>query len=109
MRWRHSVARFEPGIDVLTISNRFAMSLRLARSWRGPNRRLIWTIKDEETSLHSYRDPSEAQNSLEQFRRTYNFERPHQALGYRVPADLLENPAYGRFTERQVKPGIWLL
>src|ERR1700687_1019866 len=75
----------------------------------GMVRRLIWTIKDEETSLHSYRDPSEAQNSLEQFRRTYNFERPHQALGYRVPADLLENPAYGRFTERQVKPGIWLL
>jgi len=54
----------------------------------GMVRRLIWTVKDEETSLHSYRDPIEAQHSLERFRRTYNFERPHQALGYCVPADL---------------------
>jgi transposase InsO family protein len=27
-------------------------------------------------------------SSLERFRWTYNFERPHQALGYCVPADL---------------------
>lgn len=50
-------------------------------------RRLTWTVTDEEISLHSYRDPSDAQRSLERFRRTYNFERPHQAIGYRVPAD----------------------
>jgi len=54
----------------------------------GMIRRLIWTVKDEEISLRNYRDPTEAQYSLEQFRRTYNFERPHQALGYRVPADV---------------------
>lgn len=39
-----SVACFEPGTDVLTVNNRFAISLRLARSWRGPDRELIWTI-----------------------------------------------------------------
>jgi DNA invertase Pin-like site-specific DNA recombinase len=39
-----SVACFEPGIDVLTLNNRFAISLRLARSWRGSGRQLIWTI-----------------------------------------------------------------
>jgi DNA invertase Pin-like site-specific DNA recombinase len=39
-----SVACFEPGIDVLTINSRFAISLRLARSWRGSGRELIWTI-----------------------------------------------------------------
>jgi putative transposase len=54
----------------------------------GMVKRLIWALKDEETNLSEYRDPVEAQFSLERFRRTYNFVRPHQALGYRVPADL---------------------
>jgi DNA invertase Pin-like site-specific DNA recombinase len=39
-----SVARFEPETGVLTINDRFAISLRLARSWRGPGRKPIWTI-----------------------------------------------------------------
>jgi hypothetical protein len=39
-----SVARFEPGIDVLTVNNRFAISFRIARSWRGSGREPIWTI-----------------------------------------------------------------
>jgi DNA invertase Pin-like site-specific DNA recombinase len=38
------VASFEPGTDVLTINGRFAISLRLARSWRGQDRKPIWTI-----------------------------------------------------------------
>jgi len=54
----------------------------------GMVKRLIWALKDEETNLREYRDPVEAQLSLERFRRTYNFVRPHQALRYRVPADL---------------------
>ena len=51
-------------------------------------RRLTWTVVDEEISLNSCRDSSEAEPSLERFRHTYNFERPHQALRYCVPADL---------------------
>jgi hypothetical protein len=39
-----SVACFEPGIDVLTVNNRFAISLRFARSWLSSGRKLIWTI-----------------------------------------------------------------
>lgn len=54
----------------------------------GMVKRLIWALKDEETNLWDYTDPVEAQLSLERFRRTYNFARPHQALRYRVPADL---------------------
>ena len=50
-------------------------------------RRLLWTLKDEETGVNLSHSPDEAQRSLELFRRTYNFERPHQALGYKVPAD----------------------
>jgi hypothetical protein len=38
-----SIARFEPGIDVLTVDNRFVISLRLARSWQGPYK-AVWTI-----------------------------------------------------------------
>ena len=39
-----SVACFEPDIDVLTVNEHFAMSLRLARSWQGLDRKPIWTI-----------------------------------------------------------------
>jgi DNA invertase Pin-like site-specific DNA recombinase len=39
-----SVACFEPGTDVLTIENRYAISIRLARSWRSSDRKPIWTI-----------------------------------------------------------------
>jgi len=39
-----SVACFEQGTDVLTVNNRFAISLRLARSWRSSDRKPIWTI-----------------------------------------------------------------
>jgi len=39
-----SVASFEPGIDILTVNNRFAISLRLARSWLFSGRQPIWTI-----------------------------------------------------------------
>lgn len=51
-------------------------------------KRLIWALKDEEMNRREYRDPVEAQLWLERFRRTYNFVRPHQALSYRVPAEL---------------------
>ena len=44
LRKAGSIARFERGLDVLTVNNRFAISLRLARSWRGSGRNPIWTI-----------------------------------------------------------------
>jgi hypothetical protein len=39
-----SIACFEPNLDVLMINERFVMSLRLARSWQGLDRKPIWTI-----------------------------------------------------------------
>jgi DNA invertase Pin-like site-specific DNA recombinase len=39
-----AVACFEPGIDVLNVNNRFAISLRLARCWRCAGRTSLWTI-----------------------------------------------------------------
>jgi DNA invertase Pin-like site-specific DNA recombinase len=38
------IAKFEPGNDVLRINKRSVFSLRLARSWRTVDRKLIWTI-----------------------------------------------------------------
>lgn len=37
-------ARFEPKVDVLTVDNRFSISLRLARCWHGLNRNPLWTV-----------------------------------------------------------------
>jgi hypothetical protein len=60
------ISKYISGMPFLLISN----STRAFQSL-GMVRRLIWTVIDEETSLHPYRDPSEAQHSLERFRHTY--------------------------------------
>jgi hypothetical protein len=39
-----AIAKFEPGNDVLRINKQLTFSLRLARSWRAPDRKVIWTI-----------------------------------------------------------------
>jgi len=49
--------------------------------------RLWRTVKYEEVYLHDYGTPREARQSLAQYLRFYNHERPHQALGYRTPAE----------------------
>ena len=48
--------------------------------------RLWRTIKYEEVYLHDYASPKEAYHQLANYIRFYNFERPHQALAYRTPA-----------------------
>jgi putative transposase len=50
--------------------------------------RLWRTIKYEEVYLHEYASPKEAYHQLANYIRFYNFERPHQALQYRTPAQL---------------------
>jgi putative transposase len=50
--------------------------------------RLWRTIKYEEVYLHDYASPKEAQRQLANYIHFYNFERPHQALGYQTPAQL---------------------
>ena len=48
------VARFDPGIDLLTIDNRFVISLRLARSWQNGSRTPMWTIHRRVASPKGY-------------------------------------------------------
>ncbi len=50
--------------------------------------RLWRSVKYEEVYLHDYGSPREARQNLGRYFNFYNFERPHQALDYRTPADL---------------------
>jgi putative transposase len=49
--------------------------------------RLWRTVKYEEVYLHDYATPREAREGLGAYFLFYNEERPHQALGYRTPAE----------------------
>jgi putative transposase len=50
--------------------------------------RLWRTVKYEEVYLHDYASPREARLALARYFEFYNHQRPHQALGYRTPAQL---------------------
>ena len=47
--------------------------------------RLWRSLKYEEVYLHAYRDLVEARAGIARYIGFYNFERPHQALGYQTP------------------------
>ena len=49
--------------------------------------RLWRTVKYEEVYLKAYANASEARRELGAYFRFYNDQRPHQALGYRTPAE----------------------
>jgi putative transposase len=48
--------------------------------------RLWRSVKYEEVYLNDYASPREARHGLARYFQFYNFERPHQALGYQTPA-----------------------
>ena len=50
--------------------------------------RLWRTVKYEEVYLKDYEDGRQARESLAAYWDFYNHERPHQALGYRTPAEV---------------------
>jgi putative transposase len=55
-------------------------NLFIERLWR--------SVKYEEVYLKAYQDGREARISIGNYFRFYNTERPHQALGYRTPAEV---------------------
>jgi putative transposase len=59
-------------------------NLFIERLWR--------TVKYEEVYLKAYRDGREARAGIGEYFRFYNTQRPHQALGYRTPAEVYGNP-----------------
>lgn len=52
------------------------------------NERLWRSVKYEEVYLNDYSCPREAYQGLARYFHFYNFERPHQALHYRTPAQV---------------------
>jgi putative transposase len=58
-------------------------NLFIERLWR--------SVKYEEVYLKAYQDGREARIGLGNYFRFYNTERPHQALGYRTPAEVLNS------------------
>ena len=59
-------------------------NLFIERLWR--------TVKYEEVYLKAYQDGREARAGLGRYFRFYDTERPHQALGYRTPAEVFTSP-----------------
>lgn len=67
------------GIQVSMDGNgRYTDNLFIERLWR--------TLKYEEVYLKAYQDASEARTEIGRYIQFYNAERPHQALGYKTPA-----------------------
>jgi putative transposase len=59
---------------------RYADNLFIERLWR--------TVKYEEVYLKAYQDGREARAEIGRYFSFYNSERPHQALGYKTPAEV---------------------
>ena len=59
---------------------RYSDNLSIERLWR--------TVKYEEVYLKAYQDGRGAKAGISNYFRFYNTERPHQALGYRTPAEV---------------------
>ena len=71
---------------------RYQDNILVERLWR--------TVKYEEVYLKAYVNGLEARNGLREYFRFYNHRRPHQALGYRTPAEVF----YGEPVDEEV-PG----
>jgi putative transposase len=54
---------------------------------RGKNERFHRTLHDEVFALQSFGAFAQVQRAFDAWREVYNFERPHQALDFAVPAD----------------------
>ena len=59
---------------------RYTDNLFIERLWR--------TVKYEEVYLKAYKDGRDARTGIREYFNFYNTERPHQALGYRTPAEV---------------------
>jgi len=55
-------------------------NVKIERFWR--------TIKYEDIFIQSYDTVAEARKGIELFIEYYNYDRPHQALGYKTPSQL---------------------
>jgi transposase InsO family protein len=79
-RWtRLSVWLLKLGVEVLHSRPYHPQS-------RGKNERFHRTLAEEVFALRRFHDLAQVQLAFDGWREVYNFERPHQALGFDVPA-----------------------
>ncbi len=79
---------------------RYRDNIFVERLWR--------TVKYEEVYLKAYSTGREAKAGLDAYFRFYNAQRPHQALGYRTPAEVFSrssDTSPEQQTERGWSPG----
>ncbi|MDO8687669.1 MAG: IS3 family transposase [Dehalococcoidales bacterium] len=67
--------------------------------------RLWRTVKYENVYLNDYGTPRATRQGLAQYLDFYNMERPHQALGYRTPAEVYFDPTSTRLA-KEVMPEV---
>ena len=71
----------EQGIQVsMDGKGRYTDNIFVERLWR--------SIKYEEVYLKAYQTVAEARAGIKAYLEFYNQQRPHQALGYRTPAEV---------------------
>ena len=71
---------------------RYSDNIFIERLWR--------TVKYEEVYLKAYLGGREARAGIDDYFRFYNTQRPHQALGYRTPAEVF----HGDLVQRTEQP-----
>ena len=54
-----------------------------------------WCAWDECLNAHWFRTLNDVRQTLENWRRDYNTERPHSALGYKTPREFAAETGYG--------------
>ena len=67
--------------------------------------RLWRTVKYENVYLNDYGTPRATRQGLAQYLDFYNMERPHQALGYRTPAEVYFDPTSSQLV-KEVRPEV---
>lgn len=71
----------QPAVQISMDSKGRALdNIMIERFWR--------SLKYEEVYLKDYGTPREARQNIRDYMEFYNWERPHQSLGYRTPASI---------------------